>query len=95
MKNRIFKVDAEDYIYLIDWMNCTITEPPLTQHLADKELWDMVKQVPNFDNFSCHTQTVERCIKLITEASIKVCGEDSRDGYIRAKLDARKNLPIF
>ncbi|CAG9839024.1 unnamed protein product [Diabrotica balteata] len=54
----------------------------------------MVKQIPNFDNFPCHTQAMERCVKIITDVSIKVCDEESRDGYIRAKLNTRKNLPI-
>lgn len=87
--------NAEDYIDLIDWFNCTVTEPPLVRHLSDQELWDIVKQVPNFDNFPCHTQAVERGVKIITEASTKVCGEESRDGFIRAKFDARKDLPKF
>ncbi|CAG9837591.1 unnamed protein product [Diabrotica balteata] len=76
-------------------MNNTITEPPLTQHLADKEFWNRVKQVPIFGYFPCHTQAVEKCVKIVTDASIKVCGEECRDGCIRGKLDARRNLPIF
>ena len=32
--------------------------------------------------FPCHTQAVERCVKLVTEASAAVCEKD-RDGWIK------------
>jgi len=32
--------------------------------------------------FPCHTQSVERSVKLVTDASIAVCGESARDGFI-------------
>ncbi|KAK4874453.1 hypothetical protein RN001_013813 [Aquatica leii] len=43
----------------------------------------------------CHTQAVERCIRLVTEASSSVCGNEARDGLIRAKLASRSELPKF
>jgi len=46
-------------------------------------------------NISCHTQAVERKIKLVTKASSKVCGQTSRDGYIRAALPSRKVISAF
>ncbi|GBN23048.1 hypothetical protein AVEN_125444-1 [Araneus ventricosus] len=48
-----------------------------------------------FEEFPCHTQPVGRCVRLISEAAMNVCGEAARDGYIRAKLQARKELPTF
>lgn len=100
--HRIFRIpkinfNAEDYIDLIDWSACVVTEPPLTLNMSEKQLLDIVmkNEIPKFEKFPCHTQTVERCVKLITDASSKVCGENARDGYIRAKIDARKNLPKF
>lgn len=99
---RYFKVpklnfQATDYIDLINWTETTITEPPLTKHLKNEELEFLVKEkIPlEIPRFPCHTQSVERCVKLITEASLKVFGEDSRDGYIRSKLQAREHLPSF
>ena len=55
------------------------------------------EQVPmlTFEKFLCHTQSVERCVKLISEAATKVCGDTARDGYIRAKITARSELPTF
>lgn len=73
---RIFRVPsinltAEDYIYLIYWQNISITEPSLTFKLPLKELEDIIQGtlVPDFGKFSCHTQAVERCVKIVTEAS--------------------------
>lgn len=98
---RIFKIpkinfDAQDYVDLIDWSNCTVSEPPLTKDMSEEQLLDIIKSEESpFDFFPCHTQAVERYVKVITDASSKVCGEKSRDGYIRAKLDARTDLPKF
>ncbi|GBM12797.1 hypothetical protein AVEN_247572-1 [Araneus ventricosus] len=68
-------------------------------HIKDKDLKEMFKEeqfpVLTFEGFPCHTQSVERCVKLISEAAIKVCGEIAKDGYIRAKLQARKEPPTF
>ena len=43
----------------------------------------------------CLTQTVERCVKLITEASSPVCGADSHDIFMRARIQSRKEMPVF
>lgn len=47
------------------------------------------------DKVPSHTQAVESAVKLVTNASTSVCSEKSRNGYIKAKLEARKNLPSF
>ncbi|GBL91020.1 hypothetical protein AVEN_184410-1 [Araneus ventricosus] len=65
--------------------------------IKDKDRKEMRKEeefpVLTLEEFPCDTQFVERCVKLISEAAMKVCGENTRDGYIRAKLQARKELP--
>ncbi|GBM59036.1 hypothetical protein AVEN_7417-1 [Araneus ventricosus] len=81
---RFFKLpklnfEADDYIDLIDYSNCVVTEPPTNMHIRDKDLKEMCKEeqfiVLTFEEFPCHTQSVERCVKLISEAAMKVCGE--------------------
>lgn len=42
-----------------------------------------------FINFPCNTQSVERIVKLVTKSPIKVCGEENKDGLIRATLLSR------
>ena len=43
--------------------------------------------------FPCHTQNVERMVKIVTEVSFTACLEEARDGIIRAKLRSRKDIP--
>lgn len=89
---------ATDYIDLIDWQSVTIIEPPLTVSISDSSLMEMISEVPSeigILKFPCHSQAVERCVKLVTEASTAVCGFDARDGYIRSKIASRAALPIF
>jgi len=46
-------------------------------------------------NFPCHTQAVERSVKLVTEASIAVCGQTRRDGFIRSRIESHRIMPQF
>ncbi|KAK4880464.1 hypothetical protein RN001_008610 [Aquatica leii] len=100
---RVFQVPklnfkAEEYIYMIDWQSSEVTKSPLIKHISIEDLENMILDVP--DNISilklpCHTQAVERCIKMVTEASSSVCSNEARDGLIRAKLASRSELPKF
>lgn len=94
------KFEAKEYTDLIDWQNAIITVPPVLIHVPDESLKDMIKDIHNekiikMTNFPCHTQAVERCVKLVTEASSSVCGSDARDGFIRNRLVSRAILPKF
>lgn len=91
--------EATDYVDLINWQESHVTEPPLTKNISDEDLKLLVATgdipVADFPKFPCHTQAVERCVKLVTEASAVVCGAPARDGFIRAKLEARSIMPVF
>ena len=43
----------------------------------------------------CHTQSVERHIKLVTEASSLLCEHASREGLNRNKFSSRATMPCF
>ncbi|CAG9837210.1 unnamed protein product [Diabrotica balteata] len=45
--------------------------------------------------YPCHTQAVERCIKLVTEASVAVCGNTAGDGFISERIASRASLSVF
>jgi hypothetical protein len=101
---RVFEVpplnfDARDYIELIDWRACSLSEPPATKSLSDDDLEGFVRSgetpVIQFPRFPCHTQAVERCVKAVTEASRAVIGQEARDGFIRARNKARMMMPTF
>ena len=91
--------NSSDYIELIDWQRTAITEPPLIMDISDAVVADLVKsgdsQIIDFPRFPCHTQAVERCVKLVTQASAGVCGQTSRDGIIRLRLEGRRIMPTF
>lgn len=99
---RLFEVpalnfDAMNYIELIDWQGTKITEPPLTQQMTDEDIDNHIYQKSkiSFNEFPCHTQSVERMIKEVTEASMKVYGTEARDGFIMSRLQSRAKIPSF
>jgi hypothetical protein len=48
-----------------------------------------------FPEFPCHTQAVQWHMKLVTEVAKVVCGQKSRDGFIRARVSSRQLIPTF
>ncbi|KAL4712560.1 hypothetical protein ACJJTC_007576 [Scirpophaga incertulas] len=92
---------ATDYTELNDWTNCQFSSPPLLKDVTDDELKTYIKteEVPKWEILSqkmpVHTQAVERSVKLVSEASAKVCGSAARDGYIRTTLKSRSTMPAF
>jgi hypothetical protein len=90
-------VDADEYYNLLDWQHFPRTEPPMLMTASDDEIDAAIdmSQKWTLDNIPCHTQAVKRHICVVTEAAAAVCGDLRRDGYIRAKLTSRKNIPHF
>jgi len=91
--------NAQNYMDMIDWQNTPVTEPPLLAEVPVDSIEMLVASgeipVMDFPKYPCHTQAVERCVKLITEASASVCGEKARNGFIRVRLESRKIMPYF
>lgn len=91
--------EAKDYIDLIDWQGINVTEPPVIKFLSDEVISEVITSGDcsniNFPRFPCHTQSVERCVKLVTEASSEVFGMQRRDGLIRSRIASRKIMPKF
>ena len=97
---------ANCYHDIIDWNTISVTVPPLLRGLSQQEIIaninsskshfsDTVKEMP------CHTQAVERLVKVVTEASTAVASDVARDGYIRnvfksraeySKLESKKHF---
>lgn len=82
---------------MVNWQNITITEPPAFRNITDATLEDAIRTKSLFEipKFPCHTQAVERSIKLVTEASSSVSGSGRRDGFIKAKLESQILMPAF
>ena len=89
---------AENYIDLVDWITVEKYDPPVLKNITDSQLQAYVDSgsvIQNLPTFPCHTQSVERAIKLVTEASAAVCGQGRRDGFIRARVESRKMYKSF
>ena len=70
-------------------------EPPLTMHLSDEQIRDIIMTPLNIPNYPSHTQAVERAVKLTTEAASKVVGYKQRHGMICQRVKARQMIPKF
>lgn len=89
---------ATAFHLMIDWQNIQLTEPPLTRRVSSEDIMSLIKskEKPSaLPDFPCHTQAVERHIKLVTQASKSVVGAAARDGFIRNQIEGRKKLPKF
>ncbi|KAK4883739.1 hypothetical protein RN001_000010 [Aquatica leii] len=64
------------------------------KHVRELGLRRILKYVPDeirILKYACHSQAVERNVKLVTE----VCGSEARDGFIRSRITSRDALPKF
>ena len=74
-------------------------EPPATLNLSDKEITRLIKSGLLFEigKLPCHSQIVERHIRLAIEAyqmlSLITSGAEARDGFIRSRIKSRNDLP--
>src|SRR6218665_3648897 len=70
-----------------------------TSEVSDEDMMQFVathaSQKFRFSRFPCRTQAVERCVKVVTEASAAVCGVKAGEGFIRARLESRRIMPTF
>ena len=99
-KVRKFKVPkinflAQSYTELIDWENTALSEPPFTLSKTIEKLLAYKESPMVVPKYPCHTQAVERAVRLVSEASAAVVGQEARDGFIRQRMEAPKILPNF
>ena len=95
-KKRTFWTNERSFRNVIDWDARVFREPPLTCQITSQDLWSFVETKMEFPaNFPCHTQSVERMIKRVTEAGQHVATEDRRDGVVLAQLEACRVLPKY
>ena len=79
---------AEKLFELID-LSKGLSEPLLTCPLAAAAVKQFVSQPMEVPNRPSHTQSVERCVRLVTEAAAHVFGREKRDGRIRSQVVSR------
>ena len=73
------------------------SEPESILRLKDYEIDALIasKEVPNLPKFHSKAQSIERAVKLVTEASHQVYGREARHKYILTKVKSREIRPAF
>ena len=64
-------------------------EPIFTSKIASEEIISCCRRKFDVKNYPNRTQSVERIVKLVIDASYKVCDFDRRDGVIRSGTASR------
>ena len=85
--------EATSITQLINWDLEAITEPPLTHKLSNQDLIDVIAEKLTIKPYKVHTQSVERAVKLVTQASLSVYGAEARDGFVKATVLSRRIMP--
>ena len=62
----------------------------MISHLSDDELKAALASPLALPKYPCHTTSVERCVKLVSEASKQVYGEAARYGLILSRVNSRE-----
>ena len=101
---RVFKVPkvdfhCEDCIDLIDWTDSITTAPPLLRNLSNQTLKSLAENPVDCETelvaIPCHSQAVERLVKLVSEASFSISDANQRDGMVKATLRSRSAMSAF
>ncbi|KAG7162394.1 hypothetical protein Hamer_G007922, partial [Homarus americanus] len=80
-------VNATKLSELVD-LSLEVLEPPLTTSLTSQELRNLKETPMQVPKWPSHTQSVERCVKMVTEAAGHVYSHERREGS-RDKLTWR------
>jgi len=81
--------DANTLSELIDWTTA-VYEPPLTCPMTTEEIENFTDQPMEVPDWTSHTQTIERCVKMTTEAAAHVYGQERREHYILGQVVSRE-----
>ena len=80
---------------LIPWKIEDCHEPVFICKLSTSKIRELEDSPLSVPQFSIHTQSTERCVKMVTEAAEAVAGQDKRDGFIRSRTLHRQEMPKF
>jgi hypothetical protein len=107
-ENVLFKYDGrrqfktpmlshQQYITLDSlWSNCEQKcVPPLLFGISSYAIQKHIIRGPLEWPYPCHSQGVERAVKLVSESANAVYGAQQRDAWIRVTLNSRKKMSSF
>ena len=89
--------EATHWSELIDFSQSDITEPALTEGFSDQDLQEALRSGSKLEllELPSHSQSVERAVKLTSEASLVIYGTEARHKHILAKALSRQMRPAF
>lgn len=89
--------NASQWWELIDWTKTIWFEPPATMKISENELQEALLsgELLKLPQFSNNSQSVERAVKLVSDASSKVYGQDARHQRILGILKSREDRKPF
>ena len=61
--------DSKNWWDMINWNNVKLYEPKIFKNLSDESINSIINKPISFPKFPCHSQSVERSVKLVTLAS--------------------------
>ena len=82
--------EAQSWYEILDWDSVEVFLPFILERLSDEDLEDVKLTPQSFPDYSCHSQSVQRVVKLVSSASQIVCGEKKRQEHILSLLGGRK-----
>jgi len=81
--------EATTVSQLIDWSS-GVSEPPFTCSLTTEKIKALVANPMVVPDWPSHTQSVERCVKMTTEAAGHVYSHERRNHYIKGQMVSRE-----
>ena len=81
---------AKKWSEIIDWNGVQIHECSILSSIDIKELDNIIIKPHNFPSYPLHSQSVECCVKLVTEAAAKVVGSEKRHEHIISVVESRR-----
>ena len=87
--------NAVEYPEMIEWFPEKISVPPILQYWSEEQIREGFERPLEIPEYPCHNQSVERGVRLLSEASRRVYGYEERQGYILNTLTSRDNMPSF
>ena len=79
---------------LSDLFQKGLTEPPLTKSFTNEEIEKAISTPIVFEH-PCHSQAVERHVRLVSNASASVSSFERRDGLIRQQIKSHSLIKTF
>ena len=93
--NPILQWDAASWDKMIKWNKIKLYEPFILMKFSKADLMKAYGEPITFPDYQCHTQSVERAVKMVSEASKVVCGEKRRHEHILAVDASRRERKPF